>query len=217
MGSLVPACEQKHPRPLQYILISAIQSAKFTRAGDTKTMAKDKIHFTGRYLGMRERGTWEFATRTNASAVAVLVPVTDNDELVLVEQYRVPVEGNVIELPAGLVGDKDDENESVLTAAQRELEEETGFRSNRLTLLLTCPSSPGMSDETISIYLAEDLVQTGPGGGDESEAITVHIIPIDTVTEWLAAQMKAGKLVDPKTYAALFWLERRSKGLSPVS
>ena len=180
-------------------------------------MAEDKIHYTGRYLGLRERGTWEFATRTNASAVAVLVPVTRNEELVLVEQFRVPVDGNVIELPAGLVGDTDDADESILTAANRELEEETGFRSGRMTHLLTCPSSPGMSDETISIYLAEELEQVGPGGGDASESITVHIIPVDDVTQWLDQQMKAGKQVDPKTYAALFWLHRRSRGLSPVS
>jgi ADP-ribose pyrophosphatase len=179
-------------------------------------MANDKIHFTGRYLGIRERGTWEFATRTNASAVVVLVPVTDQDELVLVEQYRVPVQSNVIELPAGLVGDLDDVDEPMLTAAHRELEEETGFRSGKLTHLLTCPSSPGMSDETISIFLAEELVRTGPGGGDESESIEVHLVPVGKVTDWLGDMMKAGKQVDPKTYAALFWLDRHKAGLPPV-
>ena len=179
-------------------------------------MAEDKIHFTGRYLGIRERGTWEFATRTNASAVVVLVPVTDNNELILVEQYRVPVQSNVIELPAGLVGDLDDADESILTAAQRELEEETGFRSGKLTHLLTCPSSPGMSDETISIFLAEELVKTGPGGGDESESIEVHLVRVTEVTGWLGEMMKAGKQVDPKTYAALFWLDRHKAGLPPV-
>ena len=121
-------------------------------------MGETKKHFNGRYLGMRERDNWEYATRTNASAVAVLVPVTDNDELVLVEQYRVPVESNVIELPAGLVGDLDDEEESTMTAAHRELEEETGYQAGKLSLLLVCPSSAGMSDETISIYLAENLI-----------------------------------------------------------
>ena len=179
-------------------------------------MSEIKKHFSGRYLGLHERDNWEYATRTNASAVAVLVPVTDNNELVLVEQYRVPVQGNVIELPAGLVGDLEDETESTVTAAHRELEEETGYRSNKLTLLLNCPSSPGMSDETISIYLAEDLVKTGPGGGDGSEQIEVHTIPAAEVCDWLSLMMKKGKLVDPKTYAALFWLERRSNGLAPI-
>ncbi|MFT5139615.1 MAG: ADP-ribose pyrophosphatase [Lysobacterales bacterium] len=179
-------------------------------------MNDTKKHFSGRYLGIRERDNWEFATRTNASAVVVLVPVTDNDELVLVEQYRVPVNSMVIELPAGLVGDLDDAQESVITAAHRELEEETGFRSGRLTHILSCPSSPGMSDEMISIYLAEDLVRTGPGGGDGNEDIEVHIVPVADVSDWLSDMMKKGKQVDPKTYSALFWLERRKAGLAPI-
>lgn len=179
-------------------------------------MAEIKIHFSGRYLGICERDNWEYATRTNASAVAVLVPVTDQDELILVEQFRVPVQSMVIELPAGLVGDLDDADESIITAAHRELEEETGYRSGKLTLLLSCPSSPGMSDETISIFLAEDLIKVGPGGGDGNEQIKVHTVPVDQVSEWLAEMMKMGKLVDPKTYSALFWLARRKAGLPPL-
>ena len=84
-------------------------------------MDESGFHFKGRYLGIRETDGWEFATRTNASAVVILVPVTDDDELVLVEQYRVPVQCSVIELPAGLVGDQDDPDESLMTAARREL------------------------------------------------------------------------------------------------
>jgi ADP-ribose pyrophosphatase len=179
-------------------------------------MAEEKIHFQGRYLGIRERDNWEYAIRTNASGVVVLVPVTDNDELVLVEQFRIPVQSMVIELPAGLVGDLHDADESMTTAAHRELEEETGFRAGKLTHLLTCPSSPGMSNETISIYLAEQLVRTSPGGGDKSEDIKVHVVPVNRVSEWLADMMKKGKQVDPKTYSALYWLERRKAGLPPL-
>lgn len=179
-------------------------------------MDESGFQFKGRYLGIRERDDWEYATRTNASAVAVLVPVTGEDELVLVEQFRVPVQRYVIELPAGLVGDQDDPDEPLLTAAARELEEETGFTAGRLDHLLTCPSSAGMSDEMISFFLAEDLVRTGPGGGDASESITVHIVPLAEATQWLANMMQDGKLVDPKTYGALHWLERRRAGLDPL-
>ena len=179
-------------------------------------MGEIKKHFSGRYLGIRELDNWEYATRTNASAVVVLVPVTDNEELILVEQFRIPVQSMVIELPAGLVGDLEDAGESIITAAHRELEEETGFRAGRLTHLLTCPSSAGMSDETISFFLAEELVKTGSGGGDGNEQIEVHIVPVKQVSEWLAEMMKQGKQVDPKTYSALFWLERRKAGLPPV-
>jgi len=173
--------------------------------------------FRGRYLGIRERDGWEYATRTNASAVVILVPVTDAGELVLVEQYRVPVQCRVIELPAGLVGDQGEPEETLLDAARRELEEETGFTAGRLSRLLTCPSSAGMSDEMITFYLAEGLARTGPGGGDDSESITVHLVPVDEVVAWLAGMMEAGRLVDPKTYGALHWLARRREGMDPLS
>jgi ADP-ribose pyrophosphatase len=193
--------------------VLGIQSPKFNRVDETTVTADTRIHFSGRYLGIRERDNWEYATRTNAHAVAVLVPVTDHDELILVEQYRIPVEAMVIELPAGLVGDLDDPEESILTAAQRELIEETGFRAGQLTHLLTCPSSPGMCDEMISFFMADQLERVGPGGGDENERIEVHIVPLATASEWISEKMKNGRLVDPKTYSALFWLQRRQAGL----
>ena len=90
-------------------------------------MTNDITHFEGRYLSLRERDGWEFASRSNASSVVVLVAVTPAEEIVLVEQYRKPVEARVIELPAGLVGDLGDPDEPILDAAARELEEETGY------------------------------------------------------------------------------------------
>ena len=169
-------------------------------------MGETKNHFNGRYLGVRERDNWEYVTRTNASAVAIIIPVTDLNELVLVEQFRVPVDCRVIELAAGLVGDLDDPQESAELAARRELEEETGFRAGRLSHLLTCPSSAGMSDESVSFFLADELVRMSAGGGDASENIKVHIVPLSTASDWLVQMMKTGALVDPKIYSALYWL-----------
>lgn len=164
--------------------------------------------FAGRYLGLRERAGWEFATRTNASAVAVLIAVTDRNELLLVEQYRIPVQSPVIELPAGLVGDLDDPNEAVLVAAQRELREETGYQAAQLTNLLSCPSSAGMTDEIITFVRASGLQRISEGGGDSSEEITVHRVPLDEADAWMAEQVQAGMPVDPKIYTALYWLQR---------
>ena len=158
---------------------------------------------------MRERDSWEYATRTNASGVAVLVPVTDAGELVLVEQYRIPVESRVIELPAGLAGDTDDHDEDLKTAAMRELIEETGYRAGVLEELLTCPSTPGMSDEIVTVFYASDLERVGSGGGDGDENITVHHVPLDSATQWLEARMMEGIMVDPKIYAGLFWAGMR--------
>jgi len=115
----------------------------------------------------------------------------------------------VIELPAGLVGDTGHPGEDMRTAAQRELIEETGYRAGFFEELLTCPSTPGMSDEIVSIFFAGDLEQVGPGGGDGSESITVHHMPLTGAAEWLEARQAEGIMVDPKIYAGLFWAGSR--------
>ena len=173
-------------------------------------MAKNvKIHYQGRFLGLQERDCWEYTYRTNASGVVVMVPVTDAGELILVEQYRIPVRSRVMELPAGLVGDTDDPDESLKTAAQRELIEETGYHADLLDELLTCPSTPGMSDEIVTIYFAGRLTRVGPGGGNDDEDIIVHHVPLDNAPQWLDAKKKEGIMIDPKIYAGLFWAGTR--------
>jgi ADP-ribose pyrophosphatase len=169
-------------------------------------MSKLQKHFQGRYLGLVERDGWEYATRTNASAVAVIIAVTRQQELVLVEQHRIPVGCAVLELPAGLVGDHDDPDEAIRIAAQRELLEETGYRAGQWLQMLECPSSAGMCDETITFFLAQELVQEHAGGGDASEEIKVHTVPLANIDQWLAARLAEGILLDPKIYAALYWL-----------
>lgn len=171
-------------------------------------MSEIITHYRGRYLSLLERDGWEYASRSNASCVVVLIPVTDAGEILLVEQYRKPVEAKVIELPAGLVGDHADPDEPVLEAARRELEEETGFAAERLQALMACPSSAGMSDEMIHFILATGLKRVGPGGGDSSESIEVLPVPLSQVDGWLAARLAEGKLMDPKIHAALYWLQR---------
>lgn len=171
---------------------------------------KETIHYSGRFLGLKERDRWEYAFRTNASGVVVLVPVTDAGELVLVEQYRIPVQSRVMELPAGLVGDTGDFDEDFKIAAQRELIEETGYRATLLEELLTSPSTPGMADEIITIYYASGLVRVGPGGGDGNEDITVHHVPLEGAAAWLDARMAEGIMLDPKIYAGLYWAGMRT-------
>lgn len=173
-------------------------------------MNEDMIRYHGRYLSLVERGTWEFVTRPNAHAVAVLVAVTPDREIVLVEQYRRPVDARVVELPAGLVGDLDDPNEPVLEAAGRELIEETGFEAAHLELLMECPTSSGMTDEIISFVLARGLRRIGPGGGDDSEDIETHVVPLAEADGWLKGKQADGLLLDPKLFTALYWLENGS-------
>lgn len=185
--------------------VVGLQSAKFIRAASLAVSKNETIHYLGRFLGLKEVDGWEYAFRTNASGVVVMVPVTDAGELVLVEQYRAPVSSRVIELPAGLVGDNGDGLEDFSAAAQRELFEETGYRAGSLQELLTSPSTAGMASEIITIYLARDLQRSGPGGGDASEDITVHHVSIGDAPAWLQARQAEGIMVDHKVYAGLFW------------
>ena len=162
--------------------------------------------YTGQHLSMARRGRWEYATRnTNRPAVGI-VAITDAGNVVLVEQYRPPVGRRVIELPAGLAGDiAGSEDEALLEAAQRELMEETGYTARRWTELGSGYSSPGLTDESIVLFLAEDLEKHGAGGGDENEDISIHEVPLADVSRWLSQHEGC---VDLKLLAALFMVER---------
>lgn len=166
-------------------------------------MTSNTTHYSGRYLNLVEVDGWEYVSRNNSNGVAVLIAVTDDQKLLLVEQYRTPVGSNVIELPAGLVGDVTDKDESLLTAAARELEEETGYQAEQLEIVVTCPSAAGLSDEVHTFVMAKGLTQVGAGGGDETEDITVHAVPVSEVGQWLKDK---GCLYDPKILTALYWL-----------
>jgi len=95
-------------------------------------------------------------------------------------------------------------NEDFEVAARRELLEETGYAADRFEELLRGPSSAGLSDEQLVFYRAHGLRKEGPGGGDASEDIRVHEVPLDSLRSWLDAQRAKGRLVEPKIFAALF-------------
>ncbi|HEX3600466.1 MAG TPA: NUDIX hydrolase [Lacipirellulaceae bacterium] len=168
----------------------------------------------GRHLSLVARGRWEFATRPVNKPAVGIVAITDADCVVLVEQYRVPVAETVIELPAGLTGDvAGNEHESLLESAKRELREETGYEALRWAELGSGYSSPGLTDERIVLFLAEGLSKRGPGGGDETEDITVHEVSIDHVMEWLAERRAK---TDLKLLAGLYAAqETRNKRTKP--
>lgn len=169
---------------------------------------RSSLLFKGRYLTLKSRQDWEFVAREHD--VACLIAWTPAGELLLVEQYRIPIQSRTIELPAGLVGDQaESADEAIEDAARRELEEETGWRAGRLEKWMRCPSSAGMSDESVQFFFAEELTETGPGGGDDSEDIRVHRIHHSIIDEWLAARYREGCAIDPKIYAALHWSRDR--------
>lgn len=166
-------------------------------------MKPTRLH-EGDYLRLLRRGHWEYVERTNSHGVAVIVAVTGAGELLLVEQYREPVARRVIELPAGLVGDVG-ENETLLEAARRELLEETGYAAGEIEIACSGPVSAGLSNEVTTFCIARGLERAGPGGGDATEDITVHAIPLIEADTWL--RTRPGDIaVDPKIYTGLYLL-----------
>ena len=153
-----------------------------------------EIVWEGKYLAVRKRGSWEYVSRTRSISAAVILAI-DEGRVVLVEQYRVPLGRNCLELPAGLIGDEE-EGEAVQSAAIRELEEETGYRAERMTELGYFYSSPGMVSEGFCLLRAEGLTRTGEGGGVEGENIVVHLVPVDEVAAFVAAKRAEGCAID---------------------
>lgn len=160
----------------------------------------------GKFLCLLKRGRWEFVRRKDITGVVGVVALTDAGELLLVEQFRHPVGVRCVELPAGLVGDVD-AGESVETSAARELEEETGYRAAGVEILSSGVTSAGLTDERVTLCRATGLTRVSDGGGDESEEIEVHAIPLAGVPQFLKEKEMAGRLIDLKVWSALWWAE----------
>ena len=156
----------------------------------------------GKYLEARVEGTWEYAARRNDIAAAVIVAVDAEDNILLVEQHRVPLGRLCLELPAGLVGDET-AGETLEDAAARELEEETGYRPATVERLGDFYSSPGMTSEMFTLVRAAGLTRTGEGGGVAQENITVYRVPIGEVPRFVAEKRTNGVAIDAKVLLLL--------------
>jgi ADP-ribose pyrophosphatase len=165
-----------------------------------------EILYDGKYLRLVREEGWEFVRRKNVSGIVGIIAVNKEGKLILVEQFRRPVGKYVIEIPAGLAGDGPRwQNEDLALAAARELEEETGYQAGRMIQVARGTASAGLCDEVIALFRAEELEKVGDGGGDATEQIKVHEIPIGEVERWLGEQISQNKLVDLKVYTALYF------------
>ena len=170
--------------------------------------------FESPWLGLYRIGHWDFVQRPNADAAVGILAITPARELVLVEQFRIPTQSRVIEIPAGLAGDIPyQEDEPLVTAAKRELKEETGYVAERWTKLTEGPSSAGLTNELITFFYATGLTRVNEGGGDHTEDIKVHFVDRGDVIDWCQRREAEGMLVDFKIYAALY-LARAQSGLT---
>jgi ADP-ribose pyrophosphatase len=165
----------------------------------------------GRFIRMVRRDGWEYVEHPHIRGIVVMVAVTEDQCLLLVDQYRKPLQARVMELPAGMVGDRPGEtDEPFEEAARRELIEETGYAPARLQCLTAGPYSPGRSSDLYTFFRATGLTQVGEGGGDEHEDIIVHKVPLVELESWLEQQSANGWLVDPKIYIGLHFIAKES-------
>ncbi len=158
--------------------------------------APETVEWTGQWVVAKRRGRWEYAGRARSIRAAVILAL-DGGDVILVEQYRVPIGKVCLELPAGLIGD-DSEDEDDLASARRELEEETGYRAAQWDDLGEFWSSPGMITESYTLLKATGLTRVAEGGGTDHESIVVHRVPLGRVAETIAAHRALGHGIDVK-------------------
>ncbi len=172
-------------------------------------MVTPTILFETRWLSVQRIGHWDFVRRPQADCCVGILAITPQLEILLVEQFRIPIQRRVIEIPAGIVGDEPEHHgESLATAAARELLEETGYRAGSMELLIASPTSAGLTAEFSHLFLAKDLTHEHPGGGVGGEDLIVHHVPLSALRAWLRDQQLAGKVIDFKIHASL-WLAGR--------
>ncbi len=162
-------------------------SSEFIFDGKVVHLYKDKVRLPDGNESVRE-----YVKHIGAVAV---VPITAENEVICVRQYRYAIGRMLLEIPAGKLDSKDEIPEE---AARRELREETGAVSAKLTYLGKFFSSPAILDECIHIYLAEEL-EMGDTDPDDDEFLEVVKIPIDT----LAHMICSGEIIDGKTQAGV--------------
>jgi ADP-ribose pyrophosphatase len=165
-----------------------------------------KTLYDGKHIQLLSRGKWEFAARKNVTGIVGIIAVTDDRKLLMVEQYRPPVDASVIELPAGLAGDLPNySGEELVAAAKRELLEETGYEAAHWKMVGDGTLSAGITSEVISLFLATGLKRVSQQHGDATESITLNEVALVGVEDWLAEQRRAGKLIAIKVYAGLYF------------
>lgn len=162
-------------------------------------MSEDvEIMWEGRFITAKREGKWEYVSRSRGIRAAVILAI-DEGHVLLVEQYRVPLGKSCIELPAGLVGDHDDNSdEDASIAAIRELEEETGYHAETIQDCGEFYSSPGMVSESFSLFKASGLTKVSDGGGVDGENIIVHRVALTALNDFIERKRTEGAGIDVK-------------------
>ncbi|MGV3243992.1 NUDIX domain-containing protein [Staphylococcus sp. 11261D007BR] len=169
---------------------------------EEKTLSKEAI-YEGKIINVEkhkvllpnnETSYREVVKHNGAVAVCALTP---DNEVILVRQYRKPMDEVLLEIPAG----KLEPGEDRMSAAKRELEEETGYKTESLTLIGEVYGSPGFADEKISIYFTDQLSE-GKVQLDDDEFVEKTLYSLSDVEQAMANQ----EINDAKTFIALQYL-----------
>ena len=150
-------------------------------------VVKDKILLPDGNISFRE-----FCLHKGAVAV---IPITDDNEVIMVRQFRYAHHREFLEIPAGKL---DFVGEDPLEATKRELREETGATAEKITYLGTLDTTPALIDEKIHLYMAEGLT-FGDSDPDDDEFLAVERIPLSTLVD----MVMSGKIRDGKTQIAI--------------
>lgn len=161
----------------------------------------------GRHMLFLRRHGWEYVEHRTAPEAAMIVAITADEEIVLAEEFRPPMNAPVVSLPAGLVGDEGPED--ALNAARRELAEETGHAAAAIEWLARGPGSAGQSSEMVTFFLAREAARVGEQAAHDREKIRVHVVPIAELPEWARRRESEGAVIDPKIWAGLYLAGRR--------
>ncbi|RWR15034.1 NUDIX domain-containing protein [Siminovitchia fortis] len=133
-----------------------------------------------------------------------LIALTDENKIVMVEQYRKPLERSLLEIPAG----KLEPGEEPAATAERELEEETGYRAGKMEYISSFYTSPGFADEIIHLYLATGLEKVeNPADGDEDEFVELFELTLEEALECIRNE----RIYDAKTVFAVQYLQLMEK------
>lgn len=175
------------------------------KAFEEKTISSKKI-YDGRIITLQvddvrlpngKTSTRELVKHPGAVAI---IPLTKNKKIIFVEQYRKPIERSLVEIPAGRL----EVGEHPEITAVRELEEETGYTTEKLSYVSSFYTSPGFADELIHIYLTDELIRVkNPAPGDEDEFVRL----VELTLEEAQAYVNEKKIHDAKTNYALLYLQ----------